>query len=75
MATRGGALIGRTYLEQAIGPDWKRLPPSPVVVLARWGHRKPDGLYRSSPMAIRNVFIGRGDGSVTIRPFRGLRRT
>lgn len=35
----------------------------PVVVLARWAGRGP-----------RNVLIRRGDGSLTVRPFRGLRR-
>lgn len=57
-------MIGRTYLERAIASDGKyRLPPSPVVVLARWGHGGP-----------RNVLIRRADGTLTIRPFRGLRR-
>jgi acetyl esterase len=35
----------------------------PVVVLARWG---PGG-------GPRNVLIRRQDGTVTVRPFRGLR--
>jgi hypothetical protein len=57
-------VIGRTYLEWAIAPDGThRLPPSPVVVLARWGHGGP-----------RNVLIRRADGTLTIRPFRGLRK-
>jgi len=60
-------VIGRTYLESAIAFYGKRrvfrLPPSPVVVLARWGHGGP-----------RNVLIRRADGTLTIRPFRGLRR-
>ncbi|MCP2336984.1 hypothetical protein [Actinomadura rupiterrae] len=36
----------------------------PVVVLARWG-------TGGGP---RNVLIRRADGTLTIRPFRGLRR-
>ena len=36
----------------------------PVVVLARW-------LGNGCP---RNVLIRREDGSLTVRPFRGLRR-
>ena len=36
----------------------------PVVVLARWG---PGG-------GPRNVLIRREDGTMTVRPFRGLRR-
>jgi hypothetical protein len=42
-----------------------RLPPSPVVVLARWGTGKG---------VIRNVAVRRASGEVVIRPFRGLRR-
>ena len=37
---------------------------SPVVVLARW---VPGG-------GPQNVLIRRADGTVTVRPFRGLRR-
>jgi acetyl esterase len=60
-------MIGRTYLERPIGADLsRRLPPSPVVVLARWGKGKG---------VIRNVLIQRADGSLVIRPFRGLRRS
>ena len=55
----------RTYLERATGPDWRRRPPSPVVVLARWGTGKG---------VIRTVAIRRANGEVAIRPFRGLRR-
>jgi acetyl esterase len=36
----------------------------PVVVIARWG---PGG-------GPRNVLIRRADGTLTVRPFRGLRR-
>jgi hypothetical protein len=36
----------------------------PVVCLVRWG---PGG-------GPRNVLIRRGDGSLVVRPFRGLRR-
>lgn len=36
----------------------------PVTVLARWSGRGP-----------RNVWIRRADGTETIRPFRGLRKT
>lgn len=59
-------MIGRTYLESALSADLsRRLPPSPVVVLARWGKGKG---------VIRNVLIRRSDGALVIRPFRGLRR-
>jgi hypothetical protein len=58
-------MIGRTYLERSVLDDWSRGPYSPVVVLARASWKK------GSP---RNVLIRRSDGSVTIRPFRGLRR-
>jgi acetyl esterase len=34
----------------------------PVVVLARWNGKRP-----------RNVLVRREDGSVVVRPFRGLR--
>ncbi len=36
----------------------------PVTVLTRWG---PGG-------GPRNVLISRADGTLTVRPFRGLRR-
>jgi hypothetical protein len=62
-------MVGRTYLESAIAFYGKRrvfrLPPSPVVVLARWGRGKG---------VIRNVAVRRTNGEVAIRPFRGLRR-
>lgn len=58
-------MIGRTYTERAVGASWTRQPPSPVVVLARWG--RGNGV-------IRNVAIRRANGEVAIRPFRGLRR-
>jgi hypothetical protein len=35
----------------------------PVVVVARWGGAGP-----------RNVLVRRADGSLVVRPFRGLRR-
>jgi acetyl esterase len=35
----------------------------PVVVLARWSGEGP-----------RNVLVRRHDGSLVVRPFRGLRR-
>jgi hypothetical protein len=37
----------------------------PVVVLVRWA---------SGPGVVRNVLIRREDGSLVVRPFRGLRR-
>lgn len=35
----------------------------PVVVVARWGGNGP-----------RNVLVRREDGTLVVRPFRGLRR-
>lgn len=67
-------MIGRTYLESVIGPHGKRLLPSPVVVLQRWGRVDPEGNHIPTPGAPRNVLIRRADGTTTIRPFRGLRR-
>jgi hypothetical protein len=58
-------VIGRTYLARLFGPDFKRLPPEPVVVLARSSFR------RGSP---RNVLLRREDGTLVVRPFRGLRK-
>ena len=58
-------MIGHTYMERAIGPDFKRQPPSLVVVVARWGTGKG---------VIRNVMLRRAGGTFTIRPFRGLRK-
>jgi acetyl esterase len=63
-------VIGRTYLERG----------QPVTVLARWATPPPapDGVVvwlrpprRGGP---RNVLIRRADGSLVVRPFRGLRR-
>jgi hypothetical protein len=54
-----------------------------VVVLTAWcGTRNPDlprlqsafPLVRTKPTAPRNVLIQRADGTVDVRPFRGLRR-
>lgn len=71
-------MIGRTYLESAIAFYEKRrvfrLPPSPVVVLQRWGRVDPEGKHIPTPGAPRNILIRRADISLTIRPFRGLRR-
>lgn len=39
----------------------------PVTVLARWRSGAPRG-------APRNVLIERQDGSLVVRPFRGLRK-
>jgi acetyl esterase len=39
----------------------------PVVVLARWAKDAPPG-------APRNVLVRREDGTLVVRPFRGLRR-
>jgi acetyl esterase len=35
----------------------------PVLILARWNNKGP-----------RNVLVQRNDGSLVVRPFRGLRR-
>ena len=61
-----GSMIGRTYLWRpvvATAGKWKRGPAEPVVVVARWQGNGP-----------RNVALRRGDGSLVICPFRGLRR-
>jgi acetyl esterase len=61
-----GTMIGRTYLWHpfvASGGKLTRGPAEPVVVVARWQANGP-----------RNVALRRGDGSLVIRPFRGLRR-
>jgi acetyl esterase len=63
-------MLGRVYLEHK----------QPVVVLARWG-AVPAGagsgvswLRPPRRTAPRNVLIRRADGTLVIRPFRGLRR-
>jgi hypothetical protein len=53
------AVVGGTYLERG----------RPVVVLVQWR----SGL-RSGPTGPRNVLIRRADGTLVVRPFRGLRR-
>lgn len=63
-------VTGRTYLEHG----------RPVVVLIRWGNSKPGPdepvmpLLRLTRGAPRNVKIQREDGSIAVRPFRGLRK-
>jgi hypothetical protein len=63
-------MVGRVYLERGL----------PVVVLKRWAGMRPCSpdpvawirVPKGSP---RNVLIRRADGSLTVRPFRGLRVT
>ena len=53
----------------------------PVTVLIQWATSRPDPggptlpLVRLRRTAPRNVLIRHPDGTVTVRPFRGLRRT
>jgi acetyl esterase len=61
--------MGQTYLERG----------QPVAVLIRWDTRRPSGasvIWHRPPRrnGPRNVLIERGDGSLVVRPFRGLRR-
>ncbi|GAC1513427.1 MAG: hypothetical protein NVS1B16_05610 [Pseudarthrobacter sp.] len=59
-------MIGRSYLWRPIVLDGLKLARGPVetvTVLAKWRHGGP-----------RNVLLARADGSLVIRPFRGLRR-
>lgn len=64
-------MIGRSYL----------LRGQLVTVLARWAPRRPcragSVTWHRPPKrtAPRNVLIESADGSLTVRPFRGLRRT
>ena len=53
------AVVGATYLERG----------RPVTVLVQWRCGP-----RSGPTGPRNVLIRRADGSLVVRPFRGLRR-
>lgn len=53
----------------------------PVTVITRWAHVRPCAqddsviwLRPPKPSAPRNVLIRRADGSLAVRPFRGLRR-
>jgi acetyl esterase len=79
-AQEGQAMIGATYLERG----------QPVVVLAAWrgsgsvtwqegDPALPGGQYAHIRLNLRgrakkNVLIRREDGSLVVRPFRGLRR-
>ena len=51
-----------------------------VTVLIQWATPRPDSSARALPLvrtartAPRNVLIQLPDGTVTVRPFRGLRR-
>jgi hypothetical protein len=62
-------VTGRSYLERgkpvAVLIRWETRPPAAATVI--W-HRPP---RRNAP---RNVLIERADGSLVVRPFRGLRR-
>jgi hypothetical protein len=66
-------MLGRTYL----------LRGQPVTVVARWRHPVP-GELPAPPRGValdlaptggppRNVLLQRADGSLLVRPFRGLR--
>jgi acetyl esterase len=64
-------VLGRVYLEHK----------QPVEVLGRWGavpaEPRTTGVSWLRPprrTAPRNVLIRRADGTLVIRPFRGLRR-
>lgn len=69
-------IVGRTYYERG----------KPVKVLAQWRHRGNIDMGRTdfqfvladlSPKTAsgpRNVLIQREDGSLVVRPFRGLRK-
>jgi hypothetical protein len=62
-------VVGKTYLERG----------KPVVVLAAWRQQKAAErvelpLVRTKPTTPRNVWIRRADGSIVVRPFRGLRK-
>jgi acetyl esterase len=61
--------MGQTYLERG----------QPVAVLIRWETRRPAAasvIWHRPPRrnGPRNVLIERDDGSLVVRPFRGLRR-
>jgi hypothetical protein len=64
------AMVGRTYLERG----------EPVMVLVAWRQQRTaelldlPGLERLSTVTPRNVLVRRADGSLVVRPFRGLRR-
>jgi len=67
-------IVGKIYSERG----------KPVVVLAQWrGLNKtergpvPGWLVEHRPrrFPVRNVLIRRADGTLVVRPFRGLRRT
>jgi acetyl esterase len=67
------SIAGRTYLERG----------NPVTVLIGWGPGGGDkaitaavfaGAAKQPKQGPRNVAIRRGDGSVVVRPFRGLRK-
>jgi acetyl esterase len=64
---RNGKLIGETNgargnRQGVVGRTYLERG-QPVVVVARWGGGGP-----------RNVLVRRADGSLVVRPFRGLRR-
>lgn len=63
-APERGGIVGLTYYERG----------RPVVVTIQWGPSGQRGIARGGRRAPRNVAIRREDGTVTVRPFRGLRR-
>lgn len=61
------ACAGRTYLERG----------RPVEVLVGWRATRPPFAVpgvSTRPTAPRNVLVRREDGTLAVRPFRGLRR-
>ena len=69
------SLVGRVYLERG----------QPVEIVVQWEYRRSASLGRFfaangdvvlKPLkAPRNVLVRRVDGSLVVRPFRGLRST
>lgn len=63
-------MVGRTYLERG----------EPVTVLVAFRQQrkaerlKLPGLELLSKVTPRNVLVRRADGSLVVRPFRGLRK-
>jgi len=68
MASRAPGMIGRTYLlaGEPVLERWAAMPAEAASAVI-W-------LYAPKRNAPRNVLIRRADGSLTTRPFRGLRK-
>lgn len=77
------SIVGRTYLERGapvtVLRQWREAKRNDITELTEWQVEKlhlllDAGLYPKRRTGPRNVLVRRADGSLVVRPFRGLRK-